>query len=432
MSKENSSNMNKKNVFIISKLTQNDKNFLNQNKFFLKQSNQNSNFSPKNEINSTNSKKSKNEYMEIESEKRQQFQDSYIKDFDKENQTIKKIIENDSFNNMDNSYLENYSTANSNVENEKKKQKLYSKNNKDYSEKEDKFDSNKSMDLSKENEMEIIEEPLQKNEEVYLDEIFENLKNEEANNKYKINPDYFSFQNEINNKMRIILINWLAEVHTKLNFKEETFYTTIYILDAYLSRKFIKRVNFQLLGVTALYIATKLNEIYIRRIKDYVFITDNAYTEDEIIKMESDICKTLNFNFLIPTPLSFYEIFSKKFGLDKDTNKYNFGKFLIQSFLINSKSLNYDYSLISYAACYLVMRIFEMPDYKNFKKNYFNLINRNYINKDSSSIIDECSIYFCKTVKEMVISNVKSTIKKFSSYNFNNNVKKLFTILNDI
>ena len=85
--------------------------------------------------------------------------------------------------------------------------------------------------------MELVEEPETNNEDEYLDEILENLKGEEINNKYKINQNYFNFQNEINNKMRIVLINWLIEVHTKLNFKEETFYTTIYIIDAYLSQK---------------------------------------------------------------------------------------------------------------------------------------------------------------------------------------------------
>ena len=116
--------------------------------------------------------------------------------------------------------------------------------------------------------------------------------------------------------MRIILIDWLLEVNDKLKFKEETFYSAIYIIDAYLSKKFIQRKKFQLLGVTALYISTKLNEIFSGRVKDYVLITDNAYNEKDIIDMESDICKTLNFNFLIPNCLSFFQILSKKIGFD--------------------------------------------------------------------------------------------------------------------
>ncbi|MBQ4202702.1 MAG: cyclin, partial [Thermoguttaceae bacterium] len=58
------------------------------------------------------------------------------------------------------------------------------------------------------------------------------------------------------------------------------------------------------------FIACKQNEIIFRRIKEYAYITDNAYTESEITNMEEIILKTLNFNILFPSALSFYEIIS--------------------------------------------------------------------------------------------------------------------------
>ena len=79
------------------------------------------------------------------------------------------------------------------------------------------------------------------------------------------------------------LLIWLIEVHDKLKFKEETFYIAIYIIDVYLSIKLIQKKQFQLLGITALFIAAKLNEIYIGKIGDYAFITDNAYKEKDIL-----------------------------------------------------------------------------------------------------------------------------------------------------
>lgn len=407
-------------------------NLFKQDNILLAQKSKNSNLSLKNDINKKNIEQNKIDYMEIESDKKQSYQNSFIQNFDNDDENKKIKYGNDSLNNIDNSYLENYSTANSNAENEKKIQKICAKYNMEYSENEDKLENTKSIEISKENETEPNEEYYAKNEDEYLDEILQNLREEEINNKYKINPYYFNFQNEINNKMRIILINWIIEVHNKLNFREETLYTAIYIMDAYLSRKFIQRKKYQLLGVTALYISTKLHEIYIRRIKDYSFITDYAYNESEIIKMESDICKILNFNFLIPTSLSFYGIISKKIGLDKDANQLNFGKFLIQSFLINSKSLNYNYSIISFACCYLVIKIFELDYDQNYVNNIFYSMSSGNIKmyKNSSNIIEECSINICKTIKEMLNSNVKSTIKKYSFDDFEKYIRKLFTLFN--
>ena len=40
-----------------------------------------------------------------------------------------------------------------------------------------------------------------------------------------------------------------------------------------------KRNNLQLVGVTAMLIASKYEEIYAPEIRDFVYITDNAYTK---------------------------------------------------------------------------------------------------------------------------------------------------------
>ena len=155
---------------------------------------------------------------------------------------------------------------------------------------------NQFNDIYKENDMDSSYFQNNKENE-YLNDIFENLINEENNNKYKINSNYFNFQNDINDKMRKVLIDWLIEIHYKLKFKEETFYTTIYIIDAYLSQKRIERKNLQLLGITAIFIASKLYEINSGNIEDYSNITAKTYNKEEIINMESDISKTLNLIF---------------------------------------------------------------------------------------------------------------------------------------
>ena len=218
---------------------------------------------------------------------------------------------------------------------------------------------NQFNDIYKENDMDSSYFQNNKENE-YLNDIFENLINEENNNKYKINSNYFNFQNDINDKMRKVLIDWLIEIHYKLKFKEETFYTTIYIIDAYLSQKRIERKNLQLLGITAIFIASKLYEINSGNIEDYSNITAKTYNKEEIINMESDISKTLNFNFLIPTPILFYEILTKKMNLENDSYEYKFGEFLIQSYIMDSESFKYNYSIISYSSLFLVLNIFNL------------------------------------------------------------------------
>lgn len=412
-------NKNKKSVFKISKYKRHNYNILNDiNKNISQQQNNNSVKMEDNPNESMNDE-GKNEEMEIDSDVKQSSQTSLVIN-KKENGKKIYHIGNISFSNTENSYGDNFSTSNnSNIENEKK-----SINNSiktiEYSEDAKKSEADKTIEMSEENEEDLNNKLILTCEYEYIDEILENLKLEEESNIYKINPNYFKYQAQINYNMRLILIDWLFEVYKKLRFKEETFFTTIYIIDAYLSKKFVTKKNLQLLGVTALLIATKLNEISAGRVKDYVFITDKAYDEDDIIYMESNISRTFKFNFLVPTCLSFFEIISKKLQFDKDSNKINLGIFIIQCFLMNTKSLNYNYSIIAYATCYLLMKIFN-------NINLINNMNYDLFLGDNFIYIKDCTETIGKAINEIINSNINLSIKKYYQDNFDENVRNLIT-----
>ena len=270
-----------------------------------------------------------------------------------------------------------------------------------------------------------------KNVKEYMDEIFENLIEEEKAQINNINSNYFNFQPEITPYMRSILIDWIININCQFKFKEETLYLAIYLIDAYLSKKYIKKRNFQLLGISSLLISSKLNEIFLRKISDYSDITYNTYNVQNIKKMEEDILKTLDFDLLIPTPLSFYEIISQKLGISDDLNKFQFGGFLMQSFLINNISINYTSSTIAYATCYIIAKFCKINNYRiifdnnnlcNVKQNLCNN-NNNYSNE---YIIKDCAKKICETITEIINSNINSTVNKYSDNVFFNNIKNNF------
>jgi hypothetical protein len=47
----------------------------------------------------------------------------------------------------------------------------------------------------------------------------------------------------------------------------------------------IKRPKIQLVGVCAMLIACKYEEMYIPQVDDFIYITDEAYTAQEILQM---------------------------------------------------------------------------------------------------------------------------------------------------
>jgi G2/mitotic-specific cyclin-B, other len=92
-----------------------------------------------------------------------------------------------------------------------------------------------------------------------------------------------SGQTEINDKMRSILIDWLIEVHHKFKLQPETLFITVRIIDKYLEEAKVSKSRLQLVGVTALLIASKYEEIYPPELKDFVFITDKAYNKEDVL-----------------------------------------------------------------------------------------------------------------------------------------------------
>ena len=128
----------------------------------------------------------------------------------------------------------------------------------------------------------------------YLPEIYINLLLEELNSPNVFG--YLNFQTDINEQMRAILVDWLTEVHTKFNMKEETLFLCVNILDRYLNKDYISRAKLQLVGVTSMLIACKQEEIYFPPIEDFVYITDNVYTADQILDMEKSILFALDFD----------------------------------------------------------------------------------------------------------------------------------------
>ena len=273
-----------------------------------------------------------------------------------------------------------------------------------------------------------------KNAEEYIDDILVNLLEQEKNSEIKVSHSYFKFQTDINNKMRAILIDWLIDVHLKFNFKPETLYLTINIIDSYLSLKKIERCNFQLLGVAALLIACKENEIIFHKLKEYVYITDNAYTENDIRNMEFQILTTLNFNILIPSSLSFFEIYANKFGFSQDKKKFNLGEFLMESFYLDENCLKYNPSTIACTVQYIVMKYFKMENYKEcYNQNMFNIKKVEEFEKKYSKsnnyaihIIKECAKDICFCINELPRGNLKSTLRKYSNEKFENVTKLLY------
>lgn len=118
-------------------------------------------------------------------------------------------------------------------------------------------------------------------------------------------------QPEISDRMRGILVDWLIGVHKKYLLRLETLYLTIDMIDRYCELKMVSRKHFQLLGITALFVASKYQEIYPPEMRDFTKITDNTYSREDIMHQEEVLLHTLNFDVNMPTVLFFLDRFTR-------------------------------------------------------------------------------------------------------------------------
>ena len=86
--------------------------------------------------------------------------------------------------------------------------------------------------------------------------------------------------------------------------------------------------------------------------------------------MESDVLSKLNFAFLYPSPIKFFEYLSLHFNFDK--KQHMMGKYLMESFLLDIKNAKYKPSIISCACTYIVMKFFKLKNYQeSYSKKFY-------------------------------------------------------------
>ena len=264
-----------------------------------------------------------------------------------------------------------------------------------------------------------------KNDEIqtvkeYIDEIYHYLKTIESENIIPF--DYLTKkQPEINSKMRTILINWIIEVHYKFHLLNETLFICVKILDKYLSQKTIERKYLQLLGITSLYISAKYEEIYAPSAKDLIYMTDNAYSKEDMIRMESDILNVINFNICIPSSLRFVEIYENFLNLDLN-NSYNLYRvfYLNELSLLNYNIIKYSPSLIACTCLFLNLKTYNGINTEYNEEKLFKISGYNYQD-----------IYPCLCELINILKIINDPEKKFISIKKKYALDKYMKVSND-
>lgn len=192
----------------------------------------------------------------------------------------------------------------------------------------------------------------------YADEIYDYLLKIEM--KHRPDPGFMSRQEDITLHMRCILIDWLVEVAEEYRLQRETLFLTVSYIDRFLASMSVKRPKLQLVGASAMFLASKYEEIYPPDVGEFVYITDDTYTKKQILRMEHMILNALKFDMSTPTINWFVERILKH-ALLQDSVK-NMAMFLCELVLVDmDKFLKFPNSVIAASAVCLAFHTFREP-----------------------------------------------------------------------
>lgn len=188
----------------------------------------------------------------------------------------------------------------------------------------------------------------------YSDDIFKYMG--ELEESTLPNPRYMEAQTEIQWEMRTTLIDWLLQVHMRYHMLPETLWIAVNIIDRFLSKRVVSLVKFQLVGVTAMFVAAKYEEIMAPSVEEFVYMTENGYTRDEILKGEKILLTTLDFRISsYCSPYSWLRRISK--ADDYDIQTRTLSKFLMELTLLDHRFLRAKSSMIAAIGMYTARRM---------------------------------------------------------------------------
>ncbi|KAK8771772.1 G2/mitotic-specific cyclin-B2-like [Amblyomma americanum] len=165
----------------------------------------------------------------------------------------------------------------------------------------------------------------------YAQDIFDYMASLEV--RWPVQPNFLRLQPSVTPEMRSILVNWLMQVHSRFQLLPETLFLTVSLVDRFLQEQSVSRSKLQLVGVSALFTAGKYEEMMAPTLGDVVYVTDGAYQGREVMRMEQQILRALDWSLGRPLPLHFLRRNSK--AAQADVQEHSVAKYALELSLLD-------------------------------------------------------------------------------------------------
>jgi hypothetical protein len=225
----------------------------------------------------------------------------------------------------------------------------------------------------------------------------------------------FLKKHNINSSSRTKMVSWMMEIFASYASEPLSFFLAVEIMDNYLQKaqqKFNEN-DIHLIGMVSMYMASKMEDIIpLHMVHIKTKIGHDKFTQSEIIMMERDILKVLNWDIIL---LTIYDVV-KTFLSDFYVNNRN---------MINTLKLEticYDLEIISIFLCKLVCLHEAFFKYNKCIKGIsviiaaFDILRSNYkMSKEAENFLRQWLLFLVKESK-FPVENVTKVYNKVCSF----------------
>jgi cyclin-A len=169
-------------------------------------------------------------------------------------------------------------------------------------------------------------------------------------------------QTHIKPYMRTILLDWLVEVAQEFKLQSDTLFLAVNYYDRYLSRVSVVPDQLQLVGVACLWVASKYEEIHPPTSKEFVAMTDGAYTMEQLLQMEEQLLSTLEFRLTTPSAKTFLRKLAQ-YAPAESNELYYMSCYLLELSMLDVEFVNYLPSMVAASALHLALLMFRWPSW---------------------------------------------------------------------
>lgn len=165
---------------------------------------------------------------------------------------------------------------------------------------------------------------------------FSNLHSKDK--KFKLDPSFLE-KKKVNTKMRRKLVKWMDELCEDFDFKPETYFLSVAILDQYLHLSEATSKELQLVGASVIYISAKIFETKLVTPNSYVYSAGDIFTAPDLLEKEKDILIKLGFKTDFPIAMKYLKYLGMELNeqemeecvelltiLDESVDSYNYSR----------------------------------------------------------------------------------------------------------